>query len=95
MFEENLAGSHEALANTQGEDVVVMNHTLWAGEAKSIRETLDMTSEEFAGLLGVGPHEISAWEAGHSSPPGPATKLMELLRREPETVLRLLQPENL
>ena len=44
-----------------------------------IRSRLAMTQEQMARLLGVSFASVNRWEAGHSSPTGPALDLYQAL----------------
>ena len=51
------------------------------------RRSLGMTQQEFAHRLGVAVSTVARWETGVNRPSRMATKLITLLRSEPETVI--------
>ena len=54
-----------------------------AKEIKSIRTELGMTQVLFAGLMGVSPKTVEAWEAGRNMPDGPARRILSMLKTDP------------
>ena len=54
-----------------------------AKEIKSIRTELGMTQVLFAGLMGVSPKTVEAWEAGRNMPDGPARRILSMLKKDP------------
>ena len=54
-----------------------------AKEIKSIRTELGMTQVLFAGLMGVTPKTVEAWEAGRNMPDGPARRILSMLKKDP------------
>lgn len=54
-----------------------------AKEIKSIRTELGMTQVLFAGLMGVSPKTVEAWEAGRNMPDGPARRILSMLKSDP------------
>ena len=55
-----------------------------AKEIKSIRTELGMTQVLFAGLMGVSPKTVEAWEAGRNHPEGAACRLLSLTKADPQ-----------
>ena len=51
-------------------------------------ETLGVSQSVFAGLLGVSPKLVEAWESGRNTPDGPVRRLIELIERNPRTFLK-------
>ena len=52
-------------------------------QIKMIRTREGMTQALFARFMGVSPKTIEAWEAGTNKPAGPASRMFELLEKEP------------
>ena len=55
-------------------------------EIKHIRNNLDLTQKEFAAFVGVSKPTVERWESGDDHITGPIVLLLEILRRNPETV---------
>lgn len=57
--------------------------TAWtATTIKALRERLGLSAEDAAEKVGVSPRQWFYWEAGTRNPSGPATKMLDLLRRK-------------
>ena len=54
-----------------------------ADEIKNIRSELGMTQCLFAGFMGVSPKTVEAWESGRNIPNGPASRILSMLRIDP------------
>ena len=52
-----------------------------------IRESFDVSQEEFARLLNVSAATVRAWEQGVLPPAGAAARLLSIAERHPETIL--------
>lgn len=57
-------------------------------EICDIRIGLNMTQNVFAALLGVSKKTVEAWEGGISKPNGSASRLIGLLKKDPELFIR-------
>ena len=55
-----------------------------AAEVKSIRTMLGMSQGLFAGLIGVSPKTVEAWEAGRNTPNGPASRILDFIQQDPK-----------
>lgn len=55
-----------------------------AAEIKTIRTNLGMTQILFANLIGVSKKTVEAWEAGKNSPNGAATRMLSLIKADPD-----------
>lgn len=62
-----------------------------AWEAKSevakVRQSLDLSQEAFAGLLGIGLSTLRSWEQNKRQPSGAARMLIAIALRHPEVLL--------
>ena len=56
-------------------------------EIKAIRERMDVSQAEFAGLLGISKRTVQEWEQGRCKPTGAALKLLMVVRSHPEAVM--------
>jgi putative transcriptional regulator len=54
-----------------------------------IRNRLNLSQYDFAGMLGVSVRTVQEWEQGRSQPSGPASALLRIADQEPEVFLRL------
>jgi putative transcriptional regulator len=52
-------------------------------EIKQIRQRTGLSQAVFAGLLGVSPKTVEAWEHGRNRPEGAARRLLEIVRDDP------------
>lgn len=60
-----------------------------AKEVKGLREELNLSQAVFARHLGASIRTIESWEQGRTQPNGQASLLIDLMKRYPDTVLRL------
>ena len=57
---------------------------------KALREKVRMTQVEFAAAFGISLGTLRHWERGDRIPHGPALVLLNLVKKEPQTILRVL-----
>ena len=57
---------------------------------KSLRNNISMTETEFAAAFGISLGTLRHWERGDRSPRGPALVLLNLLKKDPQTILSVL-----
>ena len=57
---------------------------------KALREKTKMTQVEFATAFGISLGTLRHWERGDRTPHGPALVLLNLVQKEPQTILRVL-----
>jgi putative transcriptional regulator len=57
---------------------------------KELREKIGMTQLKFAASFGISPGTLRHWERGDRYPQGPALVLLNLLSKDPNTVLEML-----
>jgi putative transcriptional regulator len=60
-------------------------------DVKSIRTSLDMTQEEFAGRFGFSVNTLRHWEQGLRQPEGPTRAYLLVIERAPKAVQKALQ----
>ncbi|MBQ6128492.1 MAG: helix-turn-helix domain-containing protein, partial [Lachnospiraceae bacterium] len=58
---------------------------------KRIRKSLNLTQALFAGVLGVSPKTVEAWESGRNIPMGPASRVLDLLAEDKELADRFMK----
>lgn len=56
-----------------------VSHKWTATKVRKLRERLDLSQRAAAELVGVTRRQWAAWEAGESTPSGPAAMLLTLL----------------
>ena len=64
-----------------------------APKIKSIRESLHVSQNEFAHMIGVSVRTLQNWEQGRRMPDGPAKALLRVASRNPKAVLDALHAE--
>jgi len=57
-------------------------------EVKAIRTNLGMTQKNFALIVGVSLKTVEAWESGKNSPSGSASRVMEIIAKDPVVLER-------
>lgn len=53
-------------------------------EIRKLRLNLKLSVALFASLLCVSPKSVEAWESGRNVPSGPALRLMNMIKRNPD-----------
>ncbi len=96
VYDGIIQGLEEAIAHKEGKMnartrtlSVTPIPALGAGEIKSIRAELGMTQVLFAGVMGVSPKTVEAWEAGRNTPDGPARRMLSILKADPDLPQKL------
>ena len=91
VYEGIMQGLNEAVAYNEGKLNVKTNTIsispvpeFEAAEIKQIRNTLGMTQVLFAGFMGVSKKTVEAWESGRNRPDGPARRILEMLKVDPD-----------
>lgn len=85
----------EALAHARGEkvpNVVVHQVDIETVDAKAIRKTLGLTQKDMATVLGTSVSGYRKWEQNKRTPRGATRTLLRVMEKEPEAVLRALEP---
>ena len=89
-FNSIKAGLKEAINFSEGKAHKVVIHEFKPVDVKHIRADVGMSQREFAAAFGISVNTLRHWERGDRRPNGPALVLLNVLSREPETVLRVL-----
>jgi putative transcriptional regulator len=88
-----LRGVKEMAAHVRGEVVPgVVETRIDPPDVRRIRETINATQREFAGLLGVSQRTLENWEQHRTQPAGPARALLRVFERNPAAVVEALRP---
>jgi putative transcriptional regulator len=97
-FESINKGLQEAIDYESGKPVSVRVHNITvtplphfeASEIRNIRTSLTLSQSTFSHVLGVSPKTIEAWESGRNIPQGPALRMLELLKKNPNIANRYI-----
>lgn len=89
-FESIKRGLEEAIQYAEGDTQSARTHTSTTVDVKAIRQRIGLTQVEFADRLGVGLGTLQHWERGVRKPRGPALVLLNLVSKEPQTMLKAL-----
>ncbi len=87
IFSELEASLKEGMAILRGEEKPSRTFAFEAPDVKAIRETLKLTQQQFAAMMGIGTRTLQNWEQGRRSPEGPARVLLMVAARNPQAVL--------
>ena len=58
-----------------------------AKDIKKLRNHLNVSQTVFAEILNCSPSTVRAWECGAKKPSGPSLRLLEIVAKNPETLL--------
>ena len=89
-FDSIQAGLTEAVEHARGSQAGVEVYHPEPVDVTALRRRVGMTQEQFAAGFGVSVATLRHWERGDRKPQGPALVLLNLIDRQPKTVLRLL-----
>lgn len=76
--------SNIRLKNVYIEQPPLLNKT----DVKRIRTNIGMTQRNFALIIGVSPKTVEAWESGKNIPSGSASRVLELIDKDPVVLER-------
>lgn len=57
-------------------------------EIKNLRNNLGLSQVLFAGVVGVSPKSVEAWESGRNTPEGAARRILGMLAMDPEFLVK-------
>lgn len=80
----------DAISFADGKDVEVRAYRPFKVNVKKIRKDIGMTQPQFSAAIGIGLGTLRHWERGDRQPKGAALVLLNLISKEPSTVLRML-----
>lgn len=89
-FDSIQAGLNHAVEHAPGHKAEIKAYRPEPVDVATLRHRIGMTQEQFAARFGVSVATLRHWERGDRTPQGPALVLLNLIHREPEAVLRLL-----
>lgn len=80
----------EAIAFAEGKKINARVYKPAKVDVKRIRRNVGMTQPQFAAAFGIGLGTLRHWERGDRAPKGAALVLLNMLAKEPGTVMRIL-----
>jgi len=80
----------QAIAFAEGRNIKARVYKPFHVDVRRIRKNIGMTQPQFAAAFGVGLGTLRHWERGDREPKGAALVLLNMLEREPKTVMRIL-----
>ncbi|EXJ11319.1 MULTISPECIES: NadS family protein [Nitrincola] len=83
-------GLQEAIDYSGGKVKSAIVHEFSPLDVKQVRAQVGMSQSEFASAFGISVSTLRHWERGDRKPQGPALVLLNVVSKEPETVLRAL-----
>ncbi len=83
-------GLQEAIEYSDGQLKSAIIHEFTPLDVKQVRAQVGMSQSEFASAFGISVSTLRHWERGDRKPHGPALVLLNVVSKEPETVLRAL-----
>ncbi len=90
-FESIKKGLCEALefskGNTRGAKTTLIDNKV---DVRNVRKNTGMSQRDFALSFGISLGTLRHWERGDRKPKGPALVLLNLVKKEPNTILRLI-----
>jgi putative transcriptional regulator len=86
-------GLEQAIAYARGEakERAYRVHVPGEIDVRTIRTTLGMTQEEFAGRFGFSINTLRHWEQGKRQPEGPTRAYLLVIDRAPKAVQKALE----
>lgn len=89
-FESIKQGLQEAIEYSEGKLKNARVYKPKPVDIKQLRKKVGMTQIEFSSAFGISVGTLRHWERGDRSPKGPALVLLNLVQKEPQTILRVL-----
>ncbi len=89
-FESIKQGLQEAIDYSEGRLNNVRVYKPTPVDIKQMRKRVGMTQLEFSSAFGISIGTLRHWERGDRTPKGPALVLLNLVKKEPNTILRVL-----
>ncbi len=89
-FESIKKGLNEAIAFSKGNIKNAKVTHIDNVDVKKVRKNIGMTQKDFALSFGISLGTLRHWERGDRRPKGPALVLLNLVKKDPQTILKLL-----
>ena len=96
VYDSIMTGLNEALDDAQSEKPILKRHKVIvepvkvfeADEVKKIRNSTGMSQKIFASYMGVSAKTVEAWEAGINHPSGAASRLLSMIEKDKELIIK-------
>ncbi len=96
VYESIMTGLNEALEDAQSKKPILKRQKVAvepvkvfeADEVKKIRHSTGMSQKIFASYLGVSDKTVEAWEAGTNHPSGAASRLLSMIEKDKELIIK-------
>ena len=96
VYESIMTGLNEALDDAKSAKKVLKRHKVTvepvkvyeADEVKKIRNSTGMSQKIFASYMGVSDKTVEAWEAGINHPSGAASRLLSMIEKDRELIVK-------
>ena len=83
-------GLQEAIDYSEGKEISIKEFIPIHVDVKELRNRIGMTQIRFAASFGISLGTLRHWERGDRYPRGPALILLNLLSKDPSTILNVL-----
>ena len=90
LFEELVGSIKQAGSIARGEAAPSRSFVVEEQDVKAIRENLQLSQSEFAGLIRVNVRTLQNWEQRRRRPTGPAAALLKIVATAPQVALETL-----
>lgn len=90
VFESIKQGLKEAIDFSNGNNIGAKVFQPSEIDVKRLRQKIGMTQVEFAAMFGISVGTLRHWERGDRTARGPALVLLNLVKKDPETILNVL-----
>ena len=96
FIEDIVEKVNEALEDAKSAKKVLKRHKVTvepvkvyeADEVKKIRNSTGMSQKIFASYMGVSDKTVEAWEAGTNHPSGAASRLLSMIEKDKELIIK-------
>ena len=88
---ESIQKGLKEVKHVQKKGRVARMHKPKSVNVKMVREKIGMTQVQFAALFGFGLGTLRHWERGDRQPSGPALVLLNVIAKDPRSVLKALK----
>lgn len=90
LFEELLGSVKEAVAISKGEAKPSRVFRIDPVDVKAIREKAGLSQSELANMMRVSVRTLQNWEQGRRRPTGPASALIRIFEKSPQSAVEAL-----
>ncbi len=96
VYESIMTGLDEALEDAKSKKPILKRNKVTvepvkvfgADEVKRIRKSTGMSQKIFASYMGVSDKTVEAWEAGTNHPSGAASRLLSMIEKDKELIIK-------